>query len=48
MDTDEDEDVELFQAAGNNERSKRDREKAEKEAADDLIYDIVQRRDQRR
>lgn len=43
LDTDEDEDVELFQARGGGKSLKMDQDNA-----DDIIFDIVQRRDQRR
>lgn len=44
LESDEDEDVELFQAGGKGKAHL----KMDKESADDIIFDIVQRRDQRR
>lgn len=53
LDTDEDEDVELFQVKGGKGKGKKVGAAAavmemDKESADDIIFDIVQRRDQRR
>lgn len=53
LDTDEEEDVELFKAGGGGGKAggsgkSRPPLKMDKESADDIIFDIVQRRDQRR
>lgn len=52
LDTDEEEDVELFKAGGGGKAGgsckSRPPLKMDKESADDIIFDIVQRRDQRR
>lgn len=45
LDTDEDEDVELFQARQGGSRKPQTPLKMDKESADDIIYDIVQRRE---